>query len=137
MRNKRQIKRRTSNPNQLSSDTDHNEPDASQIVTTPVTMPSISDQIKAKSESQSFYEAFEEFSGPLQANDGQVLFEEFEALTGFKNLESKVAQLFVRASVHFKIAVISELEDDQHIQTVRELERILCKSSDLMLEVTK
>ena len=99
--------------------------------------PSISQQIKSKQGNQRFMEAFQEFDASLQEQNGQVLFQEFEKLTGFNALEAKVEDMFLRASGHFKIAVISELDDDHHIQILRELERKLCKKSDVMLEVIK
>jgi len=53
---------------------------------------------KIKEKCQDFLTSYKEFNPELQENEGQVLHEEFETLTGFNNLKIELKSMFDRAS---------------------------------------
>ncbi len=93
----------------------------------------IHEQIKLKE--QDFFSSFKEFNPVLQEKEGEVLFQEFEIVTGFKNLEIELKSMFDRASKILKVSVISELEDCEYIQIVRLIEKKVSKTDVFILQV--
>jgi len=104
-----------------------------EITTTSITKKKIHERIREKY--QDFLTNFKEFNSELQELEGQVFYEEFEVITGFKNLETELKSMFDRASKLFQVSVISKLEDDDYMQIIKLIEHKISKTDLFILKV--
>lgn len=91
----------------------------------------ISDKIKRSD--QDFWSNYKEFNLRLQEEEGEVLIKEFRYLTKVPDLESDLRKVFNTAAKHFKISVISKLDDYDYVKVFRHLEKKVSKSQCMIV----
>ena len=95
--------------------------------------------LQIKSNGQDFLTSYEQFKHLLGvSSDGEnLIISELEQSMNFPDISGKIKNIFLKASVMFKVSTIRDSDQFEYIQLYREIERkVTSKSPKSLLEVS-